>query len=93
MHPRARRSLLAPLLAGAALTLAALTLAACGYSPAELGITGPSPGQSLTPPPPTAAELNPDASAVLPGVQTGNDPYAPSVLTQPSANGKFYGTD
>ena len=71
----------------------ALAAAGCGTTPADFGITGPSPGQSLTPPEPTPAETNPDAIAVLPGVRTGSDPYAPSVLVGPAAPGSFFGSD
>jgi hypothetical protein len=88
MYKTPGRLFLGLLLAGAA-----ASLGACGHTPAELGITGPSPGQSLTPPAPTMAETNPDATPLLPGVRTGEDPYAPSVLMGPTTTGKFYGSD
>ena len=78
---------------GCWLAIATLPLGACGYTPQELGITGPSPGQSLTPPPPTAAMTHPDATPALPGVRTGDDAYSPSVMMAPPTPGKFYGSD
>ena len=82
------------------MAVAAGSLGACGYTPAQLGITGPQPRQSLTPPAPTAAEANPAAAEAnpaatteLPGVRTGGDAYAPSVQMAPPAAGKFYGSD
>ena len=89
MYPTAKRIILTGLLLGAAAT----SLGACNSSPADFGITGPSPGQSLFPPAPTASETNPDATAVIPGVRTGSDAYAPSVLMAPAVPGKFFGAD
>ena len=78
---------------GLLLGAAATSLGACNSSPAVFGITGPSPDQSLFPPGPTASETNPDATAVIPGVRTGSDAYAPSVLMAPAVPGKFFGAD
>ena len=82
-----------PIVIAISFALAGASLAGCVTTPADFGITGPSPGQSLTPPVPTAAETNPDATAVIPGVRTGGDPYAPSVLMEPATPGKFFGSD
>ena len=46
-----------------------LALGACGYTPAQLGITGPSGAAA----PPQAQGGNSDAQAVIPGVQTNGD--------------------
>ena len=87
-----RKILLAALLAAAC-----ASLGACGTSPADFGITGPNPGMSLTPPAPTAAQAaaqaNPDAAGVLPGVRTGSDTNAPSMLSGPAPAGSFFGSD
>ena len=75
----------------------ALALGACGTDPADFGITGPSPGMSLTPPIPTpaqaAAQANPDSASVMPGARTGGDSYTPSVLLGTPTPGSFYGSD
>lgn len=93
MHETAGRTIL---LAGL-LAVAAVSLAACDTTPADFGITGPSPGMSLTPPAPTpaqaAAQANPDAQAVMPGVRTGSDTNAPSMLSGPAPAGSFFGSD
>jgi hypothetical protein len=78
---------------GSLLSAAAGALSACGSSPADFGITGPTPGQNLNPPPPTQAQINPDAPSVIPGVQTGNDSFTPSILNAPAQPGKFFGSD
>jgi hypothetical protein len=81
------------ILTGLLLSAASVALSACGTSPADFGITGPSPGQSLNPPPPTLAQTNPDASSVIPGVQNGANTIAPSILNGPAVPGTFYGSD
>ncbi len=97
MDATARHRILSRMSLISGLAVAAVALGACGYTPAELGLTGPSPGQSLTPPAPTAAETgaaaNPDATPVLPGVRTGGDTYTPSVQVGPATPGSFYGSD
>jgi hypothetical protein len=86
-----------PILAALALACACGPLAACDSKPGDFGITGPSPGMSLTPPVPTpaqeAARANPDSAAAIPGVRTGTDVYAPSVLTGPVTPGSYFGAD
>ena len=93
MFSEARRSIFAAL----ALACTCGPMAACGSTPSDFGITGPSPGMSLTPPVPTpaqeAARANPDSAAAIPGVRTGTDVYAPSVLTGPVTPGSFFGSD
>ena len=93
MHETAGRTIL---LAGL-LAVAAVSLAACDTTPADFGITGPSPGMSLTPPAPTAAQAAakaiPDAAGVMPGARTGGDTYAPSILIGPPEAGSFYGSN
>ena len=93
MHDTAGHKILRLICFVTTMAVAAGSLGACGYTPAQLGITGPQPRQSLTPPAPTAAEANPDATTELPGVRTGGDAYAPSVQMAPPAAGKFYGSD
>ena len=88
MHHAATRYVVTGLL----LSATVVALSACG-SPTDFGITGPSPGMSLSPPPPTQAQLNPDAASVIPGVQTGNDSFTPSILNAPAVPGTFYGSD
>jgi hypothetical protein len=78
---------------GMLLSAAVMSLSACGTSPADFGITGPSPGLNLNPPPPTQAQTNPDASSVIPGVLTGNDSFTPTILNGPAVPGSFYGFD
>ncbi len=93
MHETAGRRicLAAPLIA--ALGGAALALSGCGTSPADFGITGPSPGMSLAPPAPPPARGNPDATAVIPGVRTGSDASGPAVLRGRATPGTFFGSD
>ncbi len=86
-----RIRLTAPLIV--ALCVAALALSACGTSPADFGITGPSPGMNLAPPPPPPARGNPDATAVIPGVRTGSDASGPAVLQGRATPGTFFGSD
>ena len=47
-----------------------LALGGCGYTPAQLGITGPTPGAATAA---TPLGGNSDAQAVIPGVQTNGD--------------------
>ena len=57
-----------------------LALGACGYTPAQLGITGPTHGAA------TAQPLggNSDAQAVMPGVRTDGDAdYATPTVRRP----------
>ena len=75
------------------LIAAAAALDACGTTPADFGITGPSPGMSLTPPAPPPAQANPDAMAVIPGVRTGSDTSGPAVLQGRATPGSFFGSD
>jgi hypothetical protein len=73
------------------LLAAAASLGGCGTKPSDFGITGPSPGQSLTPPP--APPANPDATAVLPGARTGVDLFSPGSFRGPATPGQFFGSD
>ena len=56
-----------------------LALGACGYTPAQLGITGPTPNPTTAVAPPPVGG-NSDAQARMPGVQTDDVVYGtPSV--------------
>jgi hypothetical protein len=69
-------------------------LSGCGSSPADFGITGPAPRPNLSPPPVQAAD-NPDATSVIPGVQTGSgmSTSMSPILNAPAVPGTFYGSD
>ena len=54
---------------GTGAVLLLLALGACGYTPAQLGITGPSGAAAASQP----QGGNSDAQAVIPGVQTNGD--------------------
>jgi hypothetical protein len=61
-------------------------LAGCGMTPQSLGITGPGTEETLLRPP-----ENKDATNQLPGVQSGDQHYAPSAHSGPATAGSFYG--
>jgi hypothetical protein len=61
-------------------------LAACGTTPQTFGITGPGTEETLLHPPENA-----DAANQVPGVQSGDQRYAPSVRTGAGTAGSFYG--
>ena len=63
--------------------LAALGLAACGNSPASLGITGPGAA-------PSPAPASDDSTITSPGVpDQGGGYYGPSIVPMPS-NGRYF---
>ena len=80
MKHRVCKSLALCRVQGKALALL-LALSSCGYTPAQLGITGPHPNAMTAATPPLPGG-NSDAQAAIPGVQTGDALYAaPSVRT------------
>jgi hypothetical protein len=60
-----------------------LLLSACDLTPADLGITGPTPNAltAITAPQPPGG--NADAQAIIPGVQTGDAVYATPSIRAP----------
>lgn len=81
------------------LVLSCMALGGCGYTPQQLGITGP--GTSQTTVISHASEADQDALLPMPGLHTGtsDDPEAavppnfgaPSTLPSFGNNGRFYG--
>lgn len=72
--------------------LAALAtgLGGCGYTPQQLGITGP--GTATTPLPSHASETEEDSIIPAPGLPAGfGERYAPAVVPTSGQNGQFYG--
>jgi hypothetical protein len=61
-------------------------LAGCGTTPADFGITGPGTGEMLLRPPENA-----DATNQVPGVQSSDQHYAPSIRTGAGTAGSFFG--
>ncbi len=72
------------------LIVTAAGLGGCGYTPQQLGITGP--GTAHTDLPSHASETETDAIIPDPGLPAGfGDRYAPSMVPTYGQNGRFYG--
>jgi hypothetical protein len=61
-------------------------LSGCGTTPADFGITGPGTGETLLHKPGNA-----DATNQVPGVQSSDPHYTPSIHTGANTAGSFYG--
>lgn len=72
------------------LIVLAACLGGCGYTPEQLGITGP--GTAHTALPSHASEAETDAIIAQPGLPTGSGGrYVPSMTPSYGQNGRFYG--
>jgi hypothetical protein len=78
------------LLIAPGLLVAAACLGGCGYTPEQLGITGP--GTAHTALPSHASEAEKDSIIANPGLPAGfGDRYGPSMTPSYGQNGRFYG--
>lgn len=65
-------------------------LGGCGYTPKQLGITGPGSQQISLPS--QASEESQDALIPEPGLSSGMpDRYAPTMVPTYGSNGRYYG--
>ena len=68
----------------------ALGLSGCGYTPEQLGVTGPGTGQVAVPS--HASETDQDATLSMPGLPSDfGARYAPAIVPSYGPNGRFYG--
>jgi len=72
------------------IVVAATCLGGCGYTPQQLGITGP--GTAHVELPSHASEVEKDSIIPDPGLAAGfGDRYAPSMTPTYGQNGRYYG--